>query len=960
MSRRERLPLPLRHRMPNAPPWFVGRERELRSFEDAVRRAPVAWVTGFGGLGKTALVLTVMERAFAEQRERVVALRVIAGESVTEVLRRAVAVLAQVRGLTVVSPADSTEDVVAQLLELAEGRGLRGRRGPAHWLLLEDLHRAPGDDAEPLALFAEHARDSRVLVTSRAQVDIAALPGQGVLLDPLPVPTLCELARRWDPLASDDRVSEWAERAAGSPWRLQQLVAGARPGLQPGELDWLSAMAPGVRRGILTLGLLQVESPHDVARALSGLEADAVENLTRRGILERSADTVRLHDVARQTVLAAAEAGELQRVSVELCSSLREATDPLLQLEGLRLALEVEPAAARRWVDENGRGWLDAGFAPRVWQIVANEAAPELAAFRLEVAVALGNSHALERVALPPAPSPRDRERWASVLLLLGRLEDARREAELLLSELDAETDGDLHRDAVRIVGRSYLQSDDPLRAWQVFSERYVGPWTALHELDRAVIAVRLDRAAEALEIAARLEVKIATAAPLDAARLRYGVAWIYYWSGKLADAGRVFDQGSASGALYEHESARRLLLRSGIEIGRANLGEAQRWIDRASVLTGRDPTTRDYFRMLHANVALDRGDLDDATSALEGLAREPDVLPTIRRGVFVLQVRSAIEAGPGEDPLPRPDTLPGDAGPFDRELAAWWALYRLHRGDPTGLSLLEPTLPPWVLAEVRVLAELLESRHCLLLGQAPAAVAAAQRARLAAQPDGHALLDLQAVRALLDAMLVSAHPEHAALAAELDDAARRAEARAALADGRWHSAIPCAPARAAAHLELLVGPNDAAGRRARALLGIATPLDAIDTIVVQAAQRALGVRVSCVLGPDAPSPGLGLDHGTYSVWTAGAVVDLSERRLLFNLLDALVSAGGGASKEQLLQTVWHEHDYHPLRHDPKLYAAVSALRQLLPATHSQLLRPEGGGYALDPGVPVRRADPIQ
>lgn len=959
MSRRERLPLPLRHRLPNAPPWFVGRERELQSFEDAVRRAPVAWVTGFGGLGKTALVLAVMGRAFAEQRERVAALRVIAGETVTEVLRRAVAVLAQVRGLTVVSPADTTEHVIAQILELAEGRGLRGRRGPAYWLLLEDLHHAPSDDVGPLALFAAHARDARVLVTSRVQVDIASLPGQGLVLDPLPVPTLCELARRWDTSAPDDRVSEWAERAAGSPWRLQQLVAGARPGLQPGELDWLSGMSPAVRRGILTLSLLQVESSHEVARELSGLDASAVESLSRRGILERSAHTVRLHDVARQAVLGTGDAGELQRASTELACALREATDPLLQLEGLRLALEGTGSSPSWWIDRYGRDWLDAGLAPRVWQIVASEAAPELAAFRLEVAVALGNSHALERVALPPEPSPRDRERWASVLLLLGRLEDARREAELLLSELDAETDGDLHRDAVRIVGRSYLQSDDPLRAWQVFTERYMGPRCALHELDRAIIAVRLDRTAEALDIAARLEVELAAAPPLDSARLRYGLAWIYYWSGKLADAGRVFDQGSTSEALYEHESARRLLLRSGIEIGRANLAEAQRSIDRASVLTGRDPTTRDYFRMLRANVALDRGALDDATRAIEGLAMEPDVLPTIRRGVFVLQVRSAIETGPGEEPLPRPDTLPGEAGPFDRELVAWWALYRLHRGDPTGLAVLEPTLPPWVLAEVRVLAELLESRHCLLLGRAPAAVAAAQRARLAAQPDGHSLLELQAIRALLDAMLVSAHPDHAALAAELADTARRAEARTALAEARWHSAVACAPARAAAHLELLVEPNNVAGRRARALLGITTPLDAIDTIVVHAAQRALGVRVRCVLGPGAPSPGVGLELGTYSVWTAGASIDLSERRLLFNLLDAIVSAGGCASKEQLLQTVWHEHDYHPLRHDPKLYAAVSALRHLLPPSHAQLLRPDGTGYALDPGVPVRRAEPI-
>lgn len=52
--------LPLRLRLPNPPPVFVGRDAELSWLQQALSRAPVALLSGPGGIGKTALALQAL------------------------------------------------------------------------------------------------------------------------------------------------------------------------------------------------------------------------------------------------------------------------------------------------------------------------------------------------------------------------------------------------------------------------------------------------------------------------------------------------------------------------------------------------------------------------------------------------------------------------------------------------------------------------------------------------------------------------------------------------------------------------------------------------------------------------------------------------------------------------------------------------------------------------------------
>src|SRR6188768_3582037 len=70
-----RAPLPLRYRLPNPPPVFVGRRREVLELAKRIERAPVSVVRGLGGIGKTALVLATLHQRFAARREDVAVIR---------------------------------------------------------------------------------------------------------------------------------------------------------------------------------------------------------------------------------------------------------------------------------------------------------------------------------------------------------------------------------------------------------------------------------------------------------------------------------------------------------------------------------------------------------------------------------------------------------------------------------------------------------------------------------------------------------------------------------------------------------------------------------------------------------------------------------------------------------------------------------------------------------------------
>jgi DNA-binding response OmpR family regulator len=91
-------------------------------------------------------------------------------------------------------------------------------------------------------------------------------------------------------------------------------------------------------------------------------------------------------------------------------------------------------------------------------------------------------------------------------------------------------------------------------------------------------------------------------------------------------------------------------------------------------------------------------------------------------------------------------------------------------------------------------------------------------------------------------------------------------------------------------------------------------------------------------------------------VWRAdGSLIQLADKPQLWRLLDALVSAPQGISKEQLVVGVW-DVEYHPLRHDKLLHNAIHKLRKLIeddPAVPRRIPT-TNAGYRLGDDAPLR------
>jgi hypothetical protein len=224
---------------------------------------------------------------------------------------------------------------------------------------------------------------------------------------------------------------------------------------------------------------------------------------------------------------------------------------------------------------------------------------------------------------------------------------------------------------------------------------------------------------------------------------------------------------------------------------------------------------------------------------------------------------------------------------------------------------------------------------RALVEGDAPGAQRDALKLRGSAREEGCVFAALEAGVVALDAVLVSGDIERAtSLAKTLAKEAELAGSRRFALEARF--ALACtkdviAPADLV-DLSARVHANPVVARRASSLLGEVQALDALDRLVVAAC------------APRAPAGGRVIHSTGAAEWTldveamhillhGGHAVDLSSKRVLFDLLLALSRRGGEATKEQLLEDAWGVRDYHPLRHDNRLKAAVRKLRRLFEST---------------------------
>jgi hypothetical protein len=625
---------------------------------------------------------------------------------------------------------------------------------------------------------------------------------------------------------------------------------------------------------------------------------------------------VRLHDVARSFVVA--RFGDRERERFQRALAARLGDDPASRAEALRLHIEegdVRSAAAL--VERDGEKLLAAGLAPRLQRWLVGDVvrrAPELASFRLRIAVASGDDDALAAIELPERPTDRDRLLFAEVLLARGAFSEA---ADVARPALD----GELRFEAGRLVARALVNSGAAAEAITLLEELDAdAPRMVLRDADLAVALLlagaREDARALAVDIASRL-------GPLSGEarqEVAHAVAFVRFSLGDLrgADASLSLVAGDAGFVLA---SARRIFLRAAIAHARGDIETAERLaerLSRSSSLFARVVCEQLRFLFGASDVATVERIIEDARAS-----DRHDILAS----ALTLRAKHAIARAEREVAVlerPRP-TLPL---PWAHELALHEALLAVHRGEKATVPAVDDTH-----VELRVVANHVRASSLLARGSARAARDAAIETFELARNEGYRMLARDAAIRACDAALLAGEPLPQDSLREVAVAGDEALA--------FFAAVAELDVRALAEL---VSRTSFVGRRAAAILGDPCVLDAIDERVV----RAIAKRLSVVRVGEGDELGLLLDDRDRTARVDGRVVDLASRPLFWRILRVLVEAGGRASKERLAREAWEEPAYHPLRHDGRIWVAVRKLRARIEAdpTTPRWLVTTDDGYA--------------
>ena len=987
-----------RHRLLPPPRPFVGREREVAWLGAAIERAPVAAVWGPGGIGKTALALhTIHARGNTEHAIRV-SLRGL--DPARDVHLEVLLALAEAQQLTRIDWAGLAGDVdslTAALIDLAEEAdqeppkasadqpgGVRadGAAGPRtttteapFLVLLDDLHHADRAQVRDLLLqLARYARRSRWIAIGRDELSIAELPGQVLRLGPMQESELREVAAAIAPDASGDTVRAAVDRAAGSPWTLQQVLSsGAAPESSVEVLDDLDEETSELLR---TLALLDTAVPLvAIAGALAGApSAEQMAALVRRGLIEQSDEGIAVHDVVRDDL----RGSQRDRTRIEtVARALAASGDDGATIEGIRLLGSVGAMdTIGDILDARGETLLESGHAPRLLIDLESATAPRLVRFRQRCALEVGDLRALRAAQWIESDRLEDRLHWARILLARGDVADALEVAREVAGGGDA--DAGLRHDATMLAA------------------------SCLEKLGRAGEALRLLRAHEPADREASLHRDVVVTACLrlegsvDEARTRVrelekalsrrkgeahagsvlALAHVAFELGMLSETKRLLGQLEARsdrGSAALSEGRRALLLNAAIALLECDLGRATEALDRLEPYVQRASALRARVRLGRCTARLLAGDFDGYEEALAAAVQDarqvhhPDALAVANALSYQW---AALEA------LPAP-ALPGvdRDGAARPDLARYAELERLRHsaraGDAAGSDVEVDETPEDAhagLGSLRLVVRAL--RRFLPPSAAGIAALASARDDAAAAVDvahrsGHTARELEARHVLCEILAIRG--DHAALAREADTLLELAEGRESArmaTEARFFGAIASRRISDPAVLEPVASADrvaPVAARRARAILAGRPRLDAVDRTLLDALRaRGEHPRVELVQPlPDEPTPwepGWGIDERKSALWLEdGTPVDLSHRRLLVKLLVALADSGGEASKEHLVLTVWDEPEYHPLHHDNRLHSAVRKLRRIIerdPAEPRRLLTTEAG-YAL--GAPTRR-----
>lgn len=953
--------LPLSLRLPNPPPVWVGRQSEVDALAQALERGSLVMVWGPSGIGKTALVHRTLHTRFAERVSRTLVLRLAPEATLEQTLTALVSALVAVHQLTIdLKPlVASRESLLATALDLAELDTEEGALPGGFWIVLDDVqHLPPLELEELLAALARHATKSRWVAIGRQRLELDVALGQSLAVTGFGEDDLERMASAWFPDREPD--ADLIARAGGSPWRLLRLLSGSA--LEGGD-DPL-ADVPLNARPLLRL-LAMIELPLGAAVVQRLHEPVDIDGLIRQGLLERTPAGVRIHDAQRSLMRAGLEAGETDELEASAARLLVGEREPFAWLEALRLFLRGNDLdAAQRLLAEHLSTLIERGYEAHLWRLLEALSDPKLASARLEVAVELADPKSVARLGLPPDPTFQDRLRWAKLLRIAGRFDDALEVAETLVGDAEGEPSVAFYANILR--ANVALDRHQPRAARELLEG--LAPGGGAEALDRDILlAVALGQCGQhedSVALAKRIEPRLSDLQDRSG-DLRRGLGWVLYSAGAIRrarDVVRPLLAEKRAARLHGLGPARLLFLALGASLDCGELAETEVFLTRLRKMSG-SSFQRAFTQFLEVQLWLARGQLSEAReacAAIEGPAREYQRLDLL---AALYGARCKIALGLGEPSSP--DIAPVGASSSEHD-----DLHRLHyfalRGawghDDDAPELAERSHP-----EVAATAAYVPAFQALAHGRVEAAVEAARLGRSLARAADYRLIELAALTTQVECELVSGI-DQATLArsiGELESLSRALELDSGLQLAqltRIGGALGSLDPLGLERLAEIGLPT--VRRRARALLGDETQLSRYEELLIEAHRRRAGVRVELSessRGKDSRNADVipaGMDPRSSELWLDGQLTNLKSRPLLWRLLELLADSPLPLSKEELIVRAWELDDYHPLRHDARLHTAISAIRKAIGSDHA-IVQSTAEGYRIAENVLLRRLVPL-
>jgi len=941
----------LRYRLRNPPPLFVGRSAEGDALEQALSRGSVAIAFGMGGFGKTSLVLHTIATRFPNRLDRSVMIAVRPGHTTRQIGLDALGAISEIVRRDVIGPQPgklALDTILTTLIDLADELDL--------WVILDDLHLGEsGSMRELLGHAAAYARRSRFIATSRLDPEVPELAAQVIPIGPMPRSDLISLARRSTSAIEEPAVLRAVDSAAGSPWRLQQLLAGR--GENAGADDIALEGLPDVSRELLALiAQLELPVPLDaIAPLLPALRPDHVADLAQRGLIEALPTGIRAHDLTRTCL------GNSPDSRRTLADALCKSDDPIATLEALRLFLaddRVDPA--QHLLDERLPVLLAAGLASRLWQLLADRS-ERFGSAKLACAADLGGGPAVTWAAMQPQPTnATERLLWVRTLAAAGRVAEAEAEAAKLASESVTASEREVRFEAGITAARFRMTLGRPADAIALLER--LTPENAVESAHRLAIWMRAlvhcERYDDALALAAKLEAGLGGLSGEALAATRSELLGVYTTTGRGVAAWNLARTVEPTDRVIGFRMHSDLQSRAILCIEGGRITEARELLVRLDPV----PTLlRPFARLLALRLSMTAGEFDGAEElsreTLEGARAIENA--SLYWWAAAAAVELAIHRATPPERLRFATDIRRPTGPQRPYLALFQRLHALRMGVPDAAPARDEELPDVI--DVQVLAWLMNAVEALVSGELDAAATHATKGAELARDHGWTLLEVTARTLHCQALLLSARD------AQLSDGVDALASVVAGTSSRRFQSVLQLLSMASARVfdpmllerlasEPSVAPAEA--RKARALLGHDdVGLDVVDALVVDKIRERCRIAVTTHGDRRAFHVGWGVDRRDRAVWLPnGRRVELADRPVFFQLLAAIIDAGGAATKGELAATVWGVEKYHPLRDDKRMQVAVRRLRLMIedtPSTPTRLVT-TAEGYAFGVSEPLR------